>query len=163
MYQNTRLFMWREEDRVGDDDVQTRRFLRVVFAPHLPDSSFEFVIRREGLFGSASVSYCTSLDRVYSIDLQIRAGLWSRYETTGIRPEYLRDRIPVRQVGRKIQDYLCNGEPIWQIRSRTGKARILFGHDLEHDLKCLGFEYPEFFIRDTANIRHLVSADNVSA
>ncbi|KAL1534035.1 DNA repair protein XRCC3 [Salvia divinorum] len=48
---NTRLFMWREEDRVGDENVQTRRFLRVVFAPHLPDSSCEFVIRREGLFG----------------------------------------------------------------------------------------------------------------
>lgn len=53
---NTRLFMWREEQRVADvsgslENVQTRRFLRVVFAPHLPDSSCEFVIRREGLFG----------------------------------------------------------------------------------------------------------------
>lgn len=52
---NTRLFMWREE-RVGEEGgsfeiLQTRRFIRVVFAPHLPDSSCEFVIRREGLFG----------------------------------------------------------------------------------------------------------------
>lgn len=70
-----------------------------------------------------------------------------RYETTGIRPEYLRDATPVRQVGRKIQDYLCNGEPIWQIRSRSGKARILVGHGLEHDLKCLEVEYPELLIR----------------
>lgn len=53
---NTRLFMWREEEREGDgsgvdENVQVRRFMRVVFAPHLPDSSCEFLIRREGLFG----------------------------------------------------------------------------------------------------------------
>lgn len=53
---NTRLFMWREEERVRDErgsleNARTRRFVRVVFAPHLPDSSCEFVIRREGLFG----------------------------------------------------------------------------------------------------------------
>ncbi|CAI9111048.1 OLC1v1011182C1 [Oldenlandia corymbosa var. corymbosa] len=63
-----------------------------------------------------------------------------RYETTGIRPEYLRDAMPLKQVQRKIQDYLCNGEPIWQIRSRGGKARILVGHGLDHDLKCLEME-----------------------
>ncbi|KAL2232817.1 DNA repair protein XRCC3 homolog [Sesamum indicum] len=53
---NTRLFMWREEGRVGEDcesfeRMQTRRFIRVVFAPHLPDSSCEFVIRKEGVLG----------------------------------------------------------------------------------------------------------------
>lgn len=53
---NTRLFMWREEERVGEEDgscenMQTRRFMRVVFAPHLPDSSREFVITREGIVG----------------------------------------------------------------------------------------------------------------
>ncbi|KAI3444155.1 hypothetical protein Pfo_000820 [Paulownia fortunei] len=53
---NIRLFMWREEERVGEEGgnfqtMQTRRFIQVVFAPHLPDSSCEFVIRREGLFG----------------------------------------------------------------------------------------------------------------
>lgn len=70
-----------------------------------------------------------------------------RYETTGIRPEFLRDATPLRQVQRKIQDYLCNGEPIWQIRSRGGKARILVGHGLDHDLKCLEVEYPEILTR----------------
>ncbi|XP_073141661.1 DNA repair protein XRCC3 homolog [Henckelia pumila] len=54
---NTRLFLWREYQRVGeeggsfDDDAKTRRFAAVVFAPHLPESSSEFVIRREGVFG----------------------------------------------------------------------------------------------------------------
>ncbi|RRT73123.1 hypothetical protein B296_00003217 [Ensete ventricosum] len=71
----------------------------------------------------------------------------SRYETTGIRPEYLRDAMPLKQAQRRIQDFLSNGEPIWKIRSRGGKARILVGHGLDHDLECLGVEYPEFLIR----------------
>lgn len=53
---NTRLFMWREEERVRDEsgsseNVQNKRFVRVIFAPHLPDSSCEFVITREGISG----------------------------------------------------------------------------------------------------------------
>ncbi|KAL3841039.1 hypothetical protein ACJIZ3_025630 [Penstemon smallii] len=53
---NTRLFMWREEERRGEENgvsenTQTRRFVRVVFAPHLPDCSCEFVITREGIHG----------------------------------------------------------------------------------------------------------------
>lgn len=60
---------------------------------------------------------------------------------TGIRPEHLRDAMPLKQVQRKIQDYLYNGEPAWHIRSRGGKARILVGHGLDHDLKCLEMEY----------------------
>lgn len=56
---NTRLFMWREVVRVeggreeGDslENVKIKRFIRVVFAPHLPDSSCEFMIRRDGVFG----------------------------------------------------------------------------------------------------------------
>ncbi|KAK4369020.1 hypothetical protein RND71_012812 [Anisodus tanguticus] len=54
---NTRLFLSRNEERVaqevGDDcfTTQTRRFIRVIFAPHLPDSYCEFVITREKVFG----------------------------------------------------------------------------------------------------------------
>lgn len=56
---NTRLFLSRQEERIaqqvnGDDDcfsTQTRRFIRVAFAPHLPDSYCEFVITREKIFG----------------------------------------------------------------------------------------------------------------
>ncbi|KAL3643043.1 hypothetical protein CASFOL_013858 [Castilleja foliolosa] len=53
---NTRLFMWRTAEREEEGDshnFQTRRFVRVVFAPHLPDSSCEFVIRREGVSGAS--------------------------------------------------------------------------------------------------------------
>ncbi|CAA0828510.1 Exonuclease family protein [Striga hermonthica] len=85
-----------------------------------------------------------------------------RYETTGIRPEFLRDAMPLRQVARKIQDYLCNGEPIWQIRSRGGKARILVGHGLDHDLKCLEVEYPDIMIRDIAKYPPLMKTSKLS-
>lgn len=70
-----------------------------------------------------------------------------RFETTGVRPENIRDAMPLKQVQRKIQDFLCNGEPVWKIRSRGGKARILVGHGLDHDLDCLGMEYPALMIR----------------
>lgn len=74
--------------------------------------------------------------------------VWTyRYETTGIRPEYLRDAMPLRQVQRKIQDFLCNGEPMWKIRPKGGKARILVGHGLDHDLDRLQIEYPVIMMR----------------
>ncbi|XP_073105603.1 RNA exonuclease 4 [Elaeis guineensis] len=85
-----------------------------------------------------------------------------RYETTGIRPEHLRDATPLKQVQRRIQDFLCNGEPIWKIRSRGGKARRLVGHGLDHDLECLGIEYPAFMMRDTANYPPLMKTSKLS-
>ncbi|KAM3395689.1 DNA repair protein XRCC3 [Capsicum galapagoense] len=56
---NTRLFLTRHEERIGQEVIgddhcvrtQTRRFIRVAFAPHLPDSYCEFVISREKVFG----------------------------------------------------------------------------------------------------------------
>lgn len=60
---NSRLFLSRDEEIVGQEnggvDVagddcaprRTKRQIRVVFAPHLPESSCEFVILREGVFG----------------------------------------------------------------------------------------------------------------
>ncbi|KAL3833160.1 hypothetical protein ACJIZ3_007896 [Penstemon smallii] len=85
-----------------------------------------------------------------------------RYETTGIRPGLLRDAMPLKQVQRKIQDYLCNGEPIWQLRARGGKARILVGHGLDHDLKCLEVEFPTTLMRDTAKYPPLMKTNKLS-
>ncbi|KAL3532819.1 hypothetical protein ACH5RR_006340 [Cinchona calisaya] len=53
---NTRLFLSRNEENVGEDDgdlerTRTRRFIDVVFAPHLVDSSCEFIVAKEGVFG----------------------------------------------------------------------------------------------------------------
>ncbi|XP_023543310.1 RNA exonuclease 4-like [Cucurbita pepo subsp. pepo] len=75
-----------------------------------------------------------------------------RLESTGVGPEYMRDHaMPLKQVGKKIEDILCNGEPMWKIRPGVGgKARILVGHGLGDHLKSLQIEYPPFMIRDTA-------------
>ena len=70
-----------------------------------------------------------------------------RYEKTGIRPENLRDAMPLKHAQRKIQEFLCNGEPMWKIRPRGGKGRILVGHGLDHDLDRLQLEYPSSMIR----------------
>ncbi|KAI4350699.1 hypothetical protein L6164_005129 [Bauhinia variegata] len=86
-----------------------------------------------------------------------------RYETTGIRPEYLRDAMPTRVVLRKIQDFLCNGEPMWKIRPRAGgKARILVGHGLDHDLESLQIEYRPEMLRDTAKYPPLMKTSKLS-
>ncbi|KAL5582565.1 hypothetical protein UlMin_015007 [Ulmus minor] len=85
-----------------------------------------------------------------------------RYETTGIRPEYLRDAMPVKQVQKKIQDFLCNGEPMWKIRPRGGRARILVGHGLQHDLDLLQLEYPSIMTRDTAEYPPLMKTSKLS-
>ncbi|XP_058082594.1 RNA exonuclease 4-like [Magnolia sinica] len=85
-----------------------------------------------------------------------------RYETTGIRAEYLHDAMPLKQVARKIQDFLCNGEALWKIRNKGGKARILVGHGLDHDLQCLDIEYPAHLIRDTAKYPPLMKTSKLS-
>ncbi|OAY71092.1 RNA exonuclease 4 [Ananas comosus] len=85
-----------------------------------------------------------------------------RYETTGIRLEHLREAMPLKQAQRKIQDLLRNGEPIWKIRSKDTKARILIGHGLDHDLDCLRVEYPAFLIRDTAKYPPLMKTSKLS-
>ncbi|KAL6006965.1 hypothetical protein ACLOJK_032461 [Asimina triloba] len=71
-----------------------------------------------------------------------------RYEKTGIRAEYIRDAMPVKQVQRQIQDFLYNGEALWKIRMIGGKARILVGHGLDRDLESLGMEYPVHLTRN---------------
>ncbi|XP_050224633.1 RNA exonuclease 4-like [Mercurialis annua] len=81
-----------------------------------------------------------------------------RYESTGIRAEYLRDAMPLRMVQSKIQTFLCNGEPMWKIRPRGGKARIVVGHDLDR----LQLEYPPLMIRDTAKYPPLMKTSKLS-
>ncbi|XP_057983382.1 RNA exonuclease 4 [Malania oleifera] len=85
-----------------------------------------------------------------------------RYETTGIRPQVLKDGMPLRQVQWKLQDFLCNGEPMWKIQPRGGKARILVGHDLDRDLRSLGMEYPAVMIRDTAKYPPLMKTSKLT-
>ncbi|VVB09363.1 unnamed protein product [Arabis nemorensis] len=85
-----------------------------------------------------------------------------RYETTGIRPENLKGAMPLKQAQRKIQEFLCNGEPMWKIRPRNGKARILVGHGLDSQLDCLQLEYSSSMIRDTAEYPPLMKTSKLS-
>ncbi|KAL0898043.1 hypothetical protein Bca101_082004 [Brassica carinata] len=84
-----------------------------------------------------------------------------RYETTGIRPENLRDAMSLKQAQRKIKEFLCNGEPMWKIRP-SGKARILVGHGLDSHLDCLQLEYSSSMIRDTAEYPPLMKTSKLS-
>ncbi|XP_022993635.1 RNA exonuclease 4-like [Cucurbita maxima] len=75
-----------------------------------------------------------------------------RYETTGIRPEHVRDAMPLKQVQKKIQDILYNGGE---------KARVLVGHCVEDDLKRLQIGYPSIMIRDIANYPPLMKTSKL--
>ncbi|XP_043707946.1 uncharacterized protein LOC122657338 [Telopea speciosissima] len=85
-----------------------------------------------------------------------------RYEITGITEAHLFDAMPLKQVQEKILEILYNGESIWRTRLEGGRARLLVGHDLEHDLDCLRMCYPEHLLRDTAKYRPLMKTNLVS-
>ncbi|KAK8644237.1 hypothetical protein V6N13_123549 [Hibiscus sabdariffa] len=86
-----------------------------------------------------------------------------RYESSGIRTECVRDGMTLKQVQRRIEELLCNGEAMWKIRSpKGGKARILVGHDLHHHLQSLQIEYPPIMIRDTAKYPPLMKTSKFS-
>ncbi|XP_031379509.1 apoptosis-enhancing nuclease isoform X1 [Punica granatum] len=85
-----------------------------------------------------------------------------RYESTGIRPEHLKDAMPVKQVQKRIREFLCNGEAMWKIRPKGSKARILVGHGLDHDLDRLQLDYPSIVIRDTAKYPPLMKTSKLS-
>ncbi|OIW09008.1 hypothetical protein TanjilG_05984 [Lupinus angustifolius] len=72
-----------------------------------------------------------------------------RYEITGLTEEHLRDAMPLKQVQQKILQILHNGESIGKVRlesSDGGKARLLVGHGLAHDLDCLKLSYPNHLL-----------------
>lgn len=70
-----------------------------------------------------------------------------RYEITGLTEDHLRNAMPLKEVQDKILQVLYNGESIGRSRLDGGKAKLLVGHDLEHDLDCMGMYYPEQLLR----------------
>ncbi|XP_057800795.1 uncharacterized protein LOC131016183 isoform X2 [Salvia miltiorrhiza] len=70
-----------------------------------------------------------------------------RYEVTGITEDHLKDAMPLKEVQDKILYILNNGESIGILRLNGGKARVLVGHGLEHDLYRLRMNYPDHLLR----------------
>ncbi|EEF37657.1 exonuclease, putative [Ricinus communis] len=82
-----------------------------------------------------------------------------RYEVTGLTEEHLRDAMPLKEVQNKILEILYNGESVGKARLSGGKARLLVGHSLDHDLDCLRMFYPDHLLRDTAKYRPLMKTN----
>ncbi|KAL4013705.1 hypothetical protein IC575_025888 [Cucumis melo] len=85
-----------------------------------------------------------------------------RHEVTGLKEEHLRYAMPLRNVQEKVLKLLLNGESIGRLRSNGGKAKLLVGHDLEHDLDYLRMNYPDHMLRDTARYHPLIKTNLVS-
>ncbi|KAK9691736.1 hypothetical protein RND81_09G215800 [Saponaria officinalis] len=85
-----------------------------------------------------------------------------RSDVTGLTEEHLKDGMPLKEVQEKILEILYNGESIGIARLDGGKAKLLVGHSLEHDLDCLKMNYPDHLIRDTAKYYPLMKTNLVS-
>eukprot|EP00253_Pinus_taeda_P013762 PITA_13762 len=85
-----------------------------------------------------------------------------RHDVSGIKPEHLIDALPLKQVQEKIKQILYNGETIWHARLNGGRAKVLVGHGLDHDLQCLAMEYPGHLIRDTSKYTPLLKSSKAS-
>ncbi|MQL96345.1 hypothetical protein Taro_029009 [Colocasia esculenta] len=85
-----------------------------------------------------------------------------RYEITGITEDDLVDAMPLNQVKDNIKEILYNGESIGKAYVEGGKAKILVGHGLDHDLYCLNMHYPPHLLRDTATYQPLMKTNVVS-
>ncbi|XP_047324021.1 uncharacterized protein LOC124927614 [Impatiens glandulifera] len=85
-----------------------------------------------------------------------------RYEVTGITEEYLRNAMPLKEVQERLLLILHNGERIGKVRLNGGKAFLLVGHAVDHDLNCLKLFYPHHLIRDTAQYQPLMKTNLVS-
>lgn len=86
-----------------------------------------------------------------------------RFEKTGINEYHLVTAMPFEEVQTKVLEILYNGEEsIARLRFDGGKACLLVGHGLKNDLDCLGINYPDHLIRDTAKYVPLLKTNLVS-
>ncbi|GAV78725.1 RNase_T domain-containing protein [Cephalotus follicularis] len=83
-----------------------------------------------------------------------------RYEITGLTEEHLKDGMPLKEVQEKLMEILYDRESIGTLHG--GRAKLLVGHGLEHDLDCLRLNYPVQMLRDTAKYLPLMKTNLVS-
>nr|POE83217.1 rna exonuclease 4 [Quercus suber] len=87
--------------------------------------------------------------------------IFHTYEITGLTEEHLRDAMPLKLFQEIFLQILYNGESIVRARMQGGKARLLVGHALEHDLDCLRMNYLDNLLRDTAKYPPLTKTNLV--
>eukprot|EP00249_Psilotum_nudum_P005573 c19026_g1_i1 orf=97-1203(+) len=80
-----------------------------------------------------------------------------RFNITGVQPEDLVDAMPLKIVAEAVETILYNGPKYWTNRKY---AKLLVGHSLYFDLKCLGIDYPSHLCRDTAHYPPLLKTSN---
>ncbi|KAK4731889.1 hypothetical protein R3W88_024877 [Solanum pinnatisectum] len=73
-----------------------------------------------------------------------------RYEITGITEENLQNAMPLEEVRERIRQILYSGEQI---------GRVLVGHNLETNLRCLKLSYFDHLQRDTATYQPLMKTN----
>lgn len=61
--------------------------------------------------------------------------------------EDIKNAMPLKEVKDKILEILNNGESTRRLMLDGGKARLLVGHGLEHDLDSLRMNYPDHMLR----------------
>lgn len=83
-----------------------------------------------------NVSHLWFLSRNFRVSLWCVECLYSRYEVTGLMEEHLRNAMPLEKVQEKILRILY-----------SGKTKVLVGHNLDRDMDCLRFNYPDYLLR----------------
>lgn len=77
----------------------------------------------------------------------LNRNIYCRYEVTGITEDHLRDAMLLKEAQDKILQILFNGESIGRLRLHGGKATVLVGHGIQHDLYGLKIKYPDHMLR----------------
>lgn len=133
--------------RVCLTDEDEKILFHTYVRPQLPITNYRYVYDFSSLVCLKSLeTVCSDSDAVY------------RYEITGLTEDHLTNAMPLKDVHDKILEILYNGESIGRSRLDGGKAKLLVGHDLDHDLDCMAMYYPQHLLRYKAFFQVMFSS-----